>query len=347
MAPSLMDRMSAWAARLELRGLLRRLRSPVTSDRLKATGEAREHMAGDERMAPALVRVLAGDHDELVRVAAAEALEDLAKVAVNAADMRRAMDGLAEAFRVDSAYAVRARSARTLRTLGWHADDPAERAAAGAMSGDLDTLRRLIGEGRRDLVLSAVARELTDGSNARMLPFIDEVGAGSPLLVGALERFVREREQVLAGVAADLVRIGISETEVRRSVAAPANAIMNEARAVLATLRASVAAPNDGAHGALRRVTGHSLYFKCPNCSTTVRKRDVEGVATALGWTACSACAASFSYADVYYHGKYDLPEVEGACFVCGASLRGPEADLSGRPCPSCGVMLPVVAVVS
>ncbi|MHB1312543.1 MAG: HEAT repeat domain-containing protein [Gemmatimonadaceae bacterium] len=307
--------MSAWAARLGRRGMLDGLRSPFTGERVQAAGGLREQMATDDRVVPALLRVLTDDLDPVVRCAAADALAHLAEARVDAAGTRQAIDGLVEAFRVDGAYAVRVRCAKTLQALGWSPADAGERATAAAMREDLDALRLMIRDGHRELVLAAVARELTDGRNTGMLRFIGEVGAGSPAMIGALERFMHERD-------------------------------VGEGREVLAALRASVAAPSDGAHGTLRRVTGHSLFYRCPSCGATLRKADVEGVPTALGWTSCGRCAASYSYADVYYHGKYDVPEVEGACFVCGASLRGPEAELSGRPCPSCGVTLPVVAAV-
>jgi len=313
MAPSLMERVSAWAARLERRGVLGRLRSPRSGERVQATGDVREHMATDDRVVPALLRVLTDDVDPLVRCAAADALAHLAEAPVDAASKRQAIDGLVEAFRVDSAYAVRVRCAKTLQALAWRPADAGERAAAAAMREDLDALRLMVREGHRELVLAAVARELNDGRNTGMLRFIGEVGAGSPAMIGALERFIRARD-------------------------------VAEGREVLAALRASVVAASDGAHGTLRRVTGHSLFYTCPSCGSMLRKEDVEGVPTAHGWTSCSRCSASYSYADVYYHGKYDVPEVEGACFVCGAALRGPEAELSGRPCPSCGVTLPSVA---
>lgn len=347
MAPSLMERVSAWTTRLEVRGRIRQLGAHNFGERLKAISDLREHMATDERVVPALLRALADDGDLVVRVGAADALARLGAVTVDAAVRRRAIDGLVEAFRADSAYAVRAQSAKTLHALGWAPQDQTERAVAAAMREDLAVLRQLIRDGHRDVVLAAVARELTDDHNPRVLGFIREVGAGSAVMVGAIERFVHEREQVLDRVAANLESLGISEPEARHSVEGPAAASVREGREVLAALRASVAAPNDSAHGTLRRVTGHSLFYKCPGCGVTLRKRDVEGVATALGWTSCSECAASFSYADVYYHGKYDVPEVEGACFACGASLRGPEADLAGKPCPSCGVMLPVASTMT
>jgi len=340
MAPSLRERVSAWGTRMEVRGLLGRLRASTPTERMTAIREVAKHIATDERVVPALLRVLADEADEAVRCAGARALETLGQGPVVTESKHRAMDGLVDAFRVDSAYSVRASSARTLHALGWTPQDLTERAAAAAMRNDREALRAMIREGHRESVLSAVARELTDGDDFCMVDFIREVGAGSPSMVGALERFVHQREQRLASVADNAHRGGGDPDFVRRLLRPCADTV-SDGREALAALRASVAAPSEGAHGTLRRVAGHSLFYKCPGCGVTLRKRDVEGVATALGWTSCSECAASFSYADVYYHGKYDIAEVEGACFVCGASLRGPEAELSGKPCPSCGVLLP------
>lgn len=91
-------------------------------------------------------------------------------------------------------------------------------------------------------------------------------------------------------------------------------------------------------------VTGKSLFYRCPSCNVLLRKRSVEGLPDAIGTTSCSECKASFSYSDVYYDGRYDVPEVEGKCPTCAAALRGPADDLLGKPCPSCNAMLPAKA---
>ncbi|MCI0606861.1 hypothetical protein L0156_28085 [bacterium] len=91
----------------------------------------------------------------------------------------------------------------------------------------------------------------------------------------------------------------------------------------------------------MKKVEGRSLFYRCPNCCINLKKRSVEGIPDAIGFTSCNICGASFSYAEVYYEGKYDLPEVEGPCPHCSTPLRGPEAELIGQPCPSCGQVIP------
>lgn len=61
---------------------------------------------------------------------------------------------------------------------------------------------------------------------------------------------------------------------------------------------------------------------------------------TLVGMVTCGGCQRSFSHLDVY-GGKYDLPEVELNCPHCSTQLRGPEADLLGKPCPACNRSLP------
>jgi hypothetical protein len=93
-----------------------------------------------------------------------------------------------------------------------------------------------------------------------------------------------------------------------------------------------------------KHITGRSLFYRCPKCNVLLQKRSVEGIENAVGFTSCSMCNASFSYADVYHKGLYDVPEVEGKCSHCAAVLRGPANDLLGKTCPSCGTLLPSTA---
>lgn len=97
-------------------------------------------------------------------------------------------------------------------------------------------------------------------------------------------------------------------------------------------------------NSAFKTVTGRTLFYRCPDCNVLLRKRSVEGIENAEGFTSCSECGSSFPYGDVYYKGLYDIDEVEGRCPHCDAHLRGPTNDLLGKPCPACDKPLPATA---
>lgn len=90
----------------------------------------------------------------------------------------------------------------------------------------------------------------------------------------------------------------------------------------------------------MKRVTGKSLFWGCPECKAILQKKSELDLAEAVGFVSCGRCGASFSYAAVY-GGQYDLDEVEGPCPSCGRLLRGPAKELLGKPCPACGKALP------
>ena len=94
----------------------------------------------------------------------------------------------------------------------------------------------------------------------------------------------------------------------------------------------------------IKTLPGPSLFWRCPNCSAILKKRQLQGLsddAQITGVVTCGGCQRTYSYKDVY-GGRFDLPEVELLCPHCSTHLRGPRDDLLGKPCPSCKKPLPL-----
>lgn len=341
MSPSLRDRIAAWTSHALNNAILGRMGRPNAMERVKAAGEAARYVADDPRFLEALLHMLASDEQEVARFAAAESLECLSTAAISAAQRQQGVDALVAAFRGDRDPGVRVRAVRTLRKLGWTPHDASDLAMASAMTTDTESLRRLLKEGHRDLVMRAIAHELVQGKNTAMVSFMSEVGAGSGVVVDALETYLAQRREGTAGLQEKLRSLGITDAPTVEMMMGKSLRGIPEIQSVLTALRASLPAPAV-ARGVLRRVVGPTMFYRCPSCGTTLRKRSLAGIPDAVGFTTCSACQSSFSYADVYQFGRYDVPEVEGNCAGCGAVLRGPSAELAGKPCPSCGAQLPL-----